>query len=205
MNDATCEFIRRHFDGRLSEYGCDDPRGVLWGTLDSQESRFEILAEVGPLRGASLLDVGCGVGDLWRYLSRQGIACDGYLGVDVNPQMIEAARRKYPNAAFEVRDIVNHPFEEEQFDYVCESGIFNVAIPDWEQVTFETLRQMFRSCRKALAANFLSCLSGNRNPEARYCSPMEIVEFISGALSDKFVLRHDYRTNDFTVYVYKHE
>ncbi len=202
MIDTATDIIRNFHGARLAEYGPDDPR-VVWNSRHSQESRFAVLAEVDCLEGASLLDVGCGLGDFAAYLKRRGIRYGSYLGVDINPAILDAARAKYPDIEFELRDLTESPFEPERFDYVFESGIFNIEIPDWQRVTFDTLRQMFRACRKGAAMNFLSRLSGNSNPQARYFLPSEIVAFAEVELSNKFILRHDYRTNDFTLLLYK--
>ena len=43
-------------------------RAVDWATEPSQVVRFRVLTEIGPLDGASVLDVGAGLGDLAGFL-----------------------------------------------------------------------------------------------------------------------------------------
>lgn len=202
IHRAAAEAIRAHHSELLARFGHNDAR-VVWNSRESQESRFEVLAQVGQLDGASILDVGCGLGDLSEYLRTRGVANLSYLGIDINDDMLAAARRKYPNATFERRDLLACPLENDRFDFVFGSGIFNMVIPNWAQVTFGTLRRMYDCARKAVAVNFLSRLSGNANPAARYSLPSEILAFLERQLSGRFVLRHDYRKNDFTVFIYK--
>ena len=202
MIKSACDIIVDHHSELLERFGPDDPR-VVWNSRESQESRFAVLMEVGDFRGATVLDVGCGLGDLCGYLRRRNHAPRQYHGCDINPNMIEAAREKFSEAIFEVRDLIENPYPTGSFDYVVESGIFNIVIPDWEDVTYATLRRMFQACRRAVAVNFLSRLSGNANPAARYSLPSEILAFVESELSTRFVLRHDYRANDFTIFIYK--
>ncbi len=64
-----------------------------------QRFRFEKLAQVGNLRGASVLDIGCGIGDLYPFLtSLYGEIA--YTGVDIVPELVSHAARKYPAPAF---------------------------------------------------------------------------------------------------------
>lgn len=196
------DIIRDHHSDLLERFGKDDPR-VVWNSRESQESRFSVLVEVGDLTDATILDVGCGLGDLWAYLKRRNTGFADYLGIDINPQMLAAARDKYPQAQFEDRDLMRSPMRPNQFDYVFGSGIFNMVIPEWEKMTLQTLRYMFEACRSGVGVNFLSRLSGNSNPAAKYSLPSEILAFVERELSSRFILRHDYRMNDFSVFIYK--
>src|SRR5262245_18456396 len=96
---------------RLVERHGTDPRALDWGSRESQRLRFAVLAGVGPLGGASVLDVGCGQGDLLDWLRESGIDAQ-YAGVDITPPMVEVARRRFPGASFEVRNLLERPPEE---------------------------------------------------------------------------------------------
>lgn len=62
--------------------------------------------------GASVLEVGCGAGDLLNALEpARGV------GVDVSPKMIETARERFPHLEFQVDDVEDLQIEE-TFDYV---------------------------------------------------------------------------------------
>jgi len=67
--------------------------------------------------GASVLEIGCGTGDLLHALRpRRG------LGIDLSPRMVEIARRKYPDLEFSVGDVEVLDIEE-RFDYVLLSDL----------------------------------------------------------------------------------
>ena len=62
---------------------------------------------------------------------------------------------------------------------------------------------MFDKCERGIAINFLSDLSdGKRDPDMMYVTSNDISKAIDG-ITTKFTIRHDYRPNDCTVYLYK--
>jgi demethylmenaquinone methyltransferase / 2-methoxy-6-polyprenyl-1,4-benzoquinol methylase len=69
------------------------------------------LARVGP--GSRALDVGTGTGDLAIELARRGAAVTG---LDFAPAMLEVARRKAPDIAFERGDALALPHGDGEFD-----------------------------------------------------------------------------------------
>lgn len=61
---------------------------------------------------ASILEIGCGTGDLLNSLNpKRGV------GIDISPRMVEQARIKFPNLEFKVDDLEKLQIEE-KFDYV---------------------------------------------------------------------------------------
>src|SRR5215471_19312256 len=61
-----------------------------------------LLERAGLARGASVLDVGCGSGQLAGAVADAGY---GVLGVDASPPMVELARSHAPRAQFEIRSL----------------------------------------------------------------------------------------------------
>jgi SAM-dependent methyltransferase len=160
--------VRTRLDGRshdhlvhfyvtaLKRFGPDHPLAVWWTSRRAQERRFEVLAEAGPWEGASVADVGCGLGDLFGFFGARGLRVR-YSGYDINPAMIEAARTKYPHprARFEVRDVLASGLPG-RFDYVLASGTFNVRVSDHEAWMRDAVGTMYASCRRAVAINLLT-------------------------------------------------
>jgi SAM-dependent methyltransferase len=67
--------------------------------------------------GASVLEVGCGTGDLLAAMRpARGV------GVDVSPEMVKIAAEKYPGLEFRVMDAESEPFDE-PFDYILLSSL----------------------------------------------------------------------------------
>lgn len=190
-----------HFQKRLATYG-DDVR-TLWNSAASQASRFAVLCQVTDLSGKTILDVGCGFGDLIGFLEAKRIGIAAYWGVDLSTEMIKIARTKYPRGHFECRDLLEQPFDPAAFDIVVGSGLFFLPHPRWATYVAAYVEAMFACCREAVAVNFLSAHSANQDPESYYASPSEVLGMLQRAVTPRVVLRHDYRANDFTVYLHK--
>jgi len=84
--------IQAHYESRIRP-GRAGYEIVDWADAASQQRRFEVLAENADLTGRTILDVGCGLGDLWAFLQARGIRAD-YTGVDVLPSMMALARER---------------------------------------------------------------------------------------------------------------
>jgi SAM-dependent methyltransferase len=82
------------------------------------------------LEGASVLDIGCGSGYFLNRLSEFGAATA--TGVDLMPERVEAARRRYPALAFQCANAAELPFADGEFDVVtqftCLSSVLDPAL-----------------------------------------------------------------------------
>jgi SAM-dependent methyltransferase len=186
----------------------EDARKVAWRSVHGQELRFENLLEaldegVVPF---SVLDVGCGLGDLFGYLGRTGRQVD-YLGVDIVPQMVEQARARHPEGRFEVCNILESP-PRRRFDLVLCSGGMTVRVPRHEQFVRRMLEAMLELADMAVAVNFQSTRAYGLNPLARqdedlyHADPLKLYGMCR-QLSRWTALREDMLVSDVTVYLYK--
>lgn len=73
---------------------------------------------------ATLLDAGCGLGDLSAYFVLKRFTNIDYTGIDIVPEMITAAQKKYPDRKFLVQDISS---VNQKFDYIVASGALNIV------------------------------------------------------------------------------
>ena len=105
------------------------PKVLGWGSRDSQESRFRVLSEIGDLNRKTVLDVGCGLGDLYEFLVRKkNLNLKRYAGIDINPLMIKKAKENFTQAEFQIMDLLKNPIQG-RFDYVLASGLFCLKLP----------------------------------------------------------------------------
>jgi len=194
--------INAVYDASLDEFG-PTPRGITWGSEESQHNRFQVLTEIGELAYSRVLDVGCGLGDLFGFITNaRDISIKRYLGVDINPRLIEEAGKKYPGGEFAVSDILEWNLRiYPAFDYAFASGTFGIDIPHWREFTEAMIRKMWEETSKGIAFNFLSTWSGTRTG-SHYVDPAEMLEWLCVNITTKIVLRQDYKPNDFTIYAY---
>ena len=192
---------RDHFEKSYAEYG--ENVEALDLHVDSQYQRFEVLCQIGDLAGKNILDVGCGFGDLYKFLCKKNIPISEYLGVDISEQFIKIARKRYPLIPFYCGNVLD--FQPPiGIDYSLASGIFQLDDLRWEEYFLAACRKMLNVSRLGIGLNLLSANEASRgNPDDRFSMPWEILKLVMAKLSTKVTLRHDYRDNDFTIYVYK--
>lgn len=84
------------------------------------------LAEVGP--GHRVLDVACGTGVVAREAAARTGDPGAVVGVDLNPAMLEVARRIRPDIGWQRGDAAALPCRDREFDRVfCQSALFFFA------------------------------------------------------------------------------
>ncbi|MBV8461704.1 MAG: class I SAM-dependent methyltransferase [Acidimicrobiales bacterium] len=129
---AVLERERRFFDRLVADHGEFNPfadRG--WETL---RRRFTDLAS--PRLTDALLDIGCGTGQSRRVSA--GLV-GRYVGVDLSPAVVEAARTVFPDDDWHVADACRLPFPNESFDLVAFSSVLH-HIPDFGPAVREAFR-----------------------------------------------------------------
>ena len=171
------------FDRQLRDHG-DAPQALRW-TAAGQLRRFEaflgLLGGAGALDGRTVLDFGCGKGDLLEFLRGRGARC-AYTGVDVNAGLVDLARRKHPGAEFLCRDLEEEPLER-RFDLVVACGVFNLRIGGIADATRDALRLLFGMAGEALHASFLSARAPHHDVELHYVDPAQLERFALAELS----------------------
>jgi SAM-dependent methyltransferase len=195
----TRDRVIRHFGQLLGKYATPHAQ-VGWGSETSQRRRFEVLTGIAtPLEG-SVLDVGCGLGDLYIFLKDRGF--DGtYHGVDIQPDMVAAARARTPEVQFAMLDITGLAEPLPRYDYVFMSGAANIAHDRYPETMEALIRRMYALASRGVAFNLLSNRADFIEPGEVYADPGGVLDFCLG-LTRRVMLRHDYMPHDFTVYLY---
>lgn len=126
--DADLELIREVY-GHYKETGRDrlwsrDNRGFvrLIDTLRGQLVR-EIEAVV-PRGDARVLDLGCGAGELGASAAASGVHAE-WVGVDLRPEAILAARSRHPAGTYHVASADEVPASSNSFDVVVAQLLFS--------------------------------------------------------------------------------
>lgn len=197
---AEDDHIIAFYDRLVRRFGTH-PNALDWGSRISQETRFAVLAEVGDLSERRVLDVGCGLADLYAYLAANGIAVR-YTGYDTAPQMLDSAQRRFPDLTMHAVDVARHHVPAAQFDYVVASGLFNLRREGAYGYVAAMVEQMYRVCRRGVAFNSLSSRADGLEGGHFLADPSAVLD-ICLDIAPRCVLRHDYLPHDFTVYLYK--
>ncbi len=199
-NDKAA-LLKRYSD-RLAQYGATD--AALGWSKSKQRLRYQILLKYWLTQPAPLplrvLDFGCGFGDFFGYARNCGVELD-YTGLDINEDLIEVARQRYPQTRFLCLDVFEQPFAE-SFDIVLSCGVHNHRLADnraFVERTFELFNGISNS---GFAVNFLSTRFTFQNVDNYYSAPEEILK-LGLRHSPRVSLRHDYMPFELTIFVDK--
>lgn len=116
--------------------------------LNFREEKRVINRELKPLarkvaqlgRRPRLLDLGCGTGELADQFLESGYE---YVGVDIEPERIEYARRKYPKGKFHVMDASALQYGDGYFDQILVTGVLH-------HLADEEVREIVREMKRVL-------------------------------------------------------
>lgn len=201
INDALNR-LQEYFKS-LTEKDATNAERVGWNSPAAQQIRFAQLLKIipDPQESFSLIDFGCGLGDLSAYLREQAYNAR-YTGYDMTPESVAQAKILYPDQVF-----THNLADLESVDYVIGSGLFGLKLDNsndvWEQQMKSTLRQMWSLTNKGMAFNSLTTYSDPpyMRPELYYAQPEEYFAFCKIQFSRQVALLHDYDLYDFTIHV----
>ncbi|MDA8327053.1 MAG: class I SAM-dependent methyltransferase [Nitrospiraceae bacterium] len=177
MEELERQYLISYYDKRVGILG-ETPAALGWSPK-GQRARYEAALELfGPadLEGASLADYGCGMGDFYGFLAEKVIRAD-YRGFDINPGLVEIARRRYPGASFGVLDVDESRLPRDcDFALIC--GVFNQRIEGAAAAARRCVERIWGQTKRALVFDVLSGDSSDTpDISLHYWSPRDLFDF----------------------------
>src|SRR5256712_5490818 len=169
MGNLDAVDVKRFFEERLELHG--DSTRSLDCSEEGQKGRFHILAEVGPMQGRSVVDLGSGLGHLYEFL-RDRYPGVSYTGYDFSEKFVGRARAKYPDAEFEVRDVLRQEIPR-RFDFVISCGIHNLETGSNDEDMIRLLRKTWAAANEAVAIRKLIRAPGRTGESATHSEPVQ--------------------------------
>jgi len=196
------DYIKSLYGASYRTYG-DSPSSLLT-PKGRNEIRFRAIDPFVIDAGTRVLDYGCGLGYLYKYLHMRGQQVD-YTGYDIVPDFVQACAEKYPEASFKQIDALGEIAGE--FDVVFASGVFNLRThsdaADSKAYAFDRISALFAQAQKVLVCDFPSAFVDFEQSGAQHFSPGEIAEFCYRRLGRRFQVRHDLLPYEFTLIVWR--
>ncbi len=181
MDELAKEYVIDFFTKRLIHFK-NSPEAVGW-TPKGQLLRYEMVLNFLELNGKTLLDFGCGKGDFFSFLKEKGIHCH-YTGIDINPALIELAKKNNPEAEFLVQDIEKEELNK-NFDYIISIGVFNLAVQDVKCTMQKCLEILFNHTNEKLIFTCLNQTTKLKDIFVTYFNRDEL-DKVAGKLSTKY-------------------
>ncbi len=191
MDELAKEYIIDFFTKRLIHFK-NTPEAVGW-TPKGQILRYEAVLGLIEPEGKSLLDFGCGKGDFYSFLKQKGISCK-YTGIDINPSLIEVAKKNYPEAEFYVQDIEKERLNR-NFDYVVSIGVFNLAVEGVRSTMQNCLKILFEHTNEKIIFTCLNKETKLKDFSVVYFSKEEL-EAVAKKISVHYEIFHDLIEDD---------
>ncbi len=194
---------RESYQNTFAEHG-DTPQAMQYDTYKAQAKRFvQLIADI-EITGKTILDAGCGMGDLVPFLYTKSLSFD-YLGMDITPEFIDVAKKRYLSK--DVTFDVGNPFDndlDKKYDIVISSGVMNIKTPGWMDQRKKMIEQLWSYTGEVLVFNMAGWMGESVEGDKRiaYANIPEILAFCA-SLTPKLILRNQYHAKDFTVVMFR--
>ena len=172
--------VDKYYSNKIKLFGANH-KGLDWKSEESQFIRFHQLSKIIEIDNSSLNDIGCGLGDLTRYINNNFLNIK-YTGYDISKVMINNATKLYP-----------------QNKFIHIKNFNKVKVADY------SLKEMNLKSKKGFSFNLLSKYSDKHYMKENlfYASPLFFFDYCISKFSKNICLKHDYNLYEFTVLVRK--
>lgn len=197
--DGTRKIAEKHYAPRVSR-DRENFDILDWGDRESQFKRFEVLSNLISLDDLTVLDIGCGLGDLFAYLKSVNNLPLAYVGTDLVAEMIELAKEKQKECQFFCCDVLASNPTKINFDVVFCSGVFNLRSEDnfgFLNYALVSLDKLTKTNSKIIF-NFLHNRIDQQYEHCFYYDPVDVEQMFRMFYRDVKIIDH-YLPNDFTI------
>lgn len=209
MQSITQE-LKIHYAQKFAEFGAT-PKGVDWRRIEDVCLRYDRMLAVidqnslDTSKPITLLDVGCGYGELYWYAKEKQIDIQ-YVGIDVSENMIEYALVHIPEGRFYCGDILDFQTGD-RFDYVICNGILtqklSASIMEMDNYAHLLIKKMFLLCLEGIAFNVMTTKVNYFADNLYYRNPAELLSWCMSEITRHVKIDHAYPLFEYTIYLYR--
>jgi SAM-dependent methyltransferase len=214
LENISKSMIER-YSNRYNKLGYDI-KTLGWGSKEQQEYRFrQAIDEISFETPKSVLDIGCGFGDLLALLIAEDKSIKEFTGWDINPDLIGEANNIWKNSSvknqFAVVNLATYASNETVADIGFMFGVLNLNLQDqFDNYAYSKLfiKNAFNAVKEVLVVDFLSSQITAEYPKEDfvfYHDPIKMLEFAL-TLTPNVVLKHNYAPipqKEFMLFLYK--
>lgn len=214
IEEISKSMIER-YSNRYNQMGYD-VKTLGWGSREQQEYRFrQAIDSINFNQSKSILDIGCGFGDLFALLIADKKPVSKFTGWDINPDLIGEANKIWKSSdiknEFSVVNLANHNSEKTVADIGFMFGVLNLNLKDkYDNYAYSKMfiENAFSAVKEVLVVDFLSTSLTSDYPKEDfvfYHDPIKMLE-IAFSFTQNVVLKHNYAPipqKEFMLFLYK--
>ncbi|MCW9034174.1 MAG: class I SAM-dependent methyltransferase [Rhodospirillales bacterium] len=190
------------YETRFEEKGYDIST-VGWSSQEQQVLRFEMLLRGLDLKGKTILDVGCGFGDIIPFIQTVTKNDFKYIGTDISTALVDHGREKFGSdqcqfISGDILELTDLPTA----DIVLLSGALNYRIQDNVAHARAMISKMYELCTESVSVNMLTRYVDFEAEINFHHSPEDILTFAK-SLSRWVNIYHDYPLYEFTLQIHR--
>ena len=192
---------KKAYQKTFKKYGAT-PKAMQWKNAESAEIRYRNITTDVNFENKSVIDLGCGMGDIIPFIEDKSKNFS-YTGVDVVPEFTAIAQKKYPQHSFLVGDWME--LIDEHDIVLCSGVLNNKTFGDQYKYKEKAISLMYKNVREVLAFNMAGGFPQPKNEDkykVYYVDSQKILKYCFG-LTNKIILKHHYRTKDFTILMFR--
>jgi ubiquinone/menaquinone biosynthesis C-methylase UbiE len=196
-----------YYQANFQKYGIHE--NSLGWTKGKQNIRFHQLTKPFSLSNRTILDIGCGFGDLLGFFKNQRINYKNYIGIDLIPEFVEVAQKNWSSAHhqfilgnyLEIPDVVT--------DFTIASGIFGHRLYESQKEQYEhvtrVLEKAMATSSVGVSFDFISDKTDfSSSSKDFHASPEEILKIAYG-LTRNVVLDNSALPFEFSITLFKNQ
>lgn len=205
--------LREYYDACLRTHG-DTAAGAAWPNDADRRKRFEVLA--APLLESPgpqvVVDLGCGTGELLRFLKEAGRRDITYIGVDTSEAALEIARAKFPEVRWVNADVLeagDATVQSLACDWLIANGLFTVRRDLGEEQMWDfmagMLERMWPQVRGGIAFNVMSSVVDWKRSDLFHVSHDKMAHFLHRLAGRRVRMRADYGLYEYACFAFRPE
>jgi len=169
-----------------------------------QLERFSSLLTYVKKEPFSILDYGCGLGQMADYIKEKFPQAD-YSGVDIVEEFILENKSKYDFGKFE---IISDCYDvKDNYDVIAAAGVFNLLYVNdkaqHQKIIYDNLRHLFSKTNDLLSVNFMTDQVDFIQEGAFHQNISELYDFAKKNLTKRVAIDESYMPYEFTFHFFK--
>ncbi len=202
MKKAPNRVVAR-YSKALTTYGSNSAKALRWHSYASAAKRYVELVKDLDIKDHTILDVGCGFGDIIPYLLSKHSNFT-YTGMDIMPEFIEVAQQRYEGFNFVTGDFWDKSFVK-KFDYIICCGTLNGK--EWTLSNREKMiKKLFNQAEVGIAfcmiGHFPKLKAKKKNGKIGHIDALKMLKYCL-KMTPKVIFRQHYHPDDFTIVLLK--